>query len=120
MTQRADALPASYKFDDYIVDSILGAGSFGVTYRAHDPLLDSWVAIKEYFPVEFAERHSDGIQVKANRQGLAQTNKSQESNGSVWWYHHIDRILAHGAEQARAITAPILKRTYEIIGMVGA
>ncbi|THH37445.1 tryptophan--tRNA ligase [Aliishimia ponticola] len=30
----------------------------------------------------------------------------------------IDRILAHGAEQARAITAPILARTYEIIGMV--
>jgi len=31
----------------------------------------------------------------------------------------IDRILAKGAEQAREITAPILKRTYEIIGMVG-
>ena len=32
----------------------------------------------------------------------------------------IDRILARGAEQAREITAPILKRTYEIVGMVGA
>ncbi|ARE39778.1 Tryptophanyl-tRNA synthetase [Rhodovulum sp. P5] len=32
----------------------------------------------------------------------------------------IDRILAHGAEQANAIAAPILKRTYEIVGMVGA
>jgi tryptophanyl-tRNA synthetase len=31
----------------------------------------------------------------------------------------IDRILAQGAEQAREITAPILKRTYEIVGMVG-
>ena len=30
----------------------------------------------------------------------------------------IDRILSQGAEQARAITAPILARTYEIIGMV--
>jgi tryptophanyl-tRNA synthetase len=30
----------------------------------------------------------------------------------------IDRLLAHGAEQARGITEPILKRTYEIIGMV--
>ncbi len=30
----------------------------------------------------------------------------------------IDRILARGAERARAITAPILKQTYEIIGMV--
>lgn len=30
----------------------------------------------------------------------------------------IDRILAQGAEQAREITAPILKRTYDLIGMV--
>ena len=32
----------------------------------------------------------------------------------------IDKILAKGAEQARAITSPILKKTYEIIGMVGS
>ncbi|MEQ9694284.1 tryptophan--tRNA ligase [Shimia sp. SDUM112013] len=32
----------------------------------------------------------------------------------------IDRILSHGAEQARALAAPILKKTYEIVGMVGA
>jgi tryptophanyl-tRNA synthetase len=31
----------------------------------------------------------------------------------------IDRLLAQGAEQAREITAPILKKTYEIVGMVG-
>jgi tryptophanyl-tRNA synthetase len=31
----------------------------------------------------------------------------------------IDRILARGAERARAIAAPILKRTYEIVGLVG-
>ena len=30
----------------------------------------------------------------------------------------IDRILARGAEQARAIAAPILAKTYEIVGMV--
>ncbi len=32
----------------------------------------------------------------------------------------IDRILANGAERARAIAAPILKETYKIVGMVGA
>ncbi len=31
----------------------------------------------------------------------------------------IDRLLAEGAAQAREITAPILKKTYEIVGMVG-
>jgi len=30
----------------------------------------------------------------------------------------IDRILSRGAERARAITAPILRRTYDIVGMV--
>ncbi|WP_209834640.1 tryptophan--tRNA ligase [Ruegeria sp. HKCCE3926] len=32
----------------------------------------------------------------------------------------IDRILARGAERAREIAAPILQKTYEIVGMVGA
>lgn len=32
----------------------------------------------------------------------------------------IDRILAHGAERARQIAAPILQKTYEIVGMVGS
>jgi tryptophanyl-tRNA synthetase len=32
----------------------------------------------------------------------------------------IDAILADGAARARAIAAPILKRSYEIVGMVGA
>jgi tryptophanyl-tRNA synthetase len=31
----------------------------------------------------------------------------------------IDRLLAKGALQAREITAPVLKKTYEIVGMVG-
>jgi tryptophanyl-tRNA synthetase len=30
----------------------------------------------------------------------------------------IDRILGRGAERARAIASPILKKTYEIIGMI--
>ena len=32
----------------------------------------------------------------------------------------IDRILAAGADRARAIAGPILKKTYQIMGMVGA
>ncbi len=32
----------------------------------------------------------------------------------------IDRILARGAERAREITEPVVRRTYEIVGMVGA
>ena len=32
----------------------------------------------------------------------------------------IDRILGHGARQARALAAPILQKTYDIVGMISA
>ena len=32
----------------------------------------------------------------------------------------IDKILARGAERARGLASPILKKTYEIVGMVGS
>jgi tryptophanyl-tRNA synthetase len=32
----------------------------------------------------------------------------------------IDRILGRGAERAREIAAPILRDTYDIVGMVGS
>lgn len=42
--------------DEYRIDGILGSGGFGITYRAHDIKLDVDVAIKEYFPRDFASR----------------------------------------------------------------
>jgi serine/threonine protein kinase len=52
-----DALPiGTLLADEYRIDGILGAGGFGITYRAHDVKLDIDVAIKEYFPRDFASR----------------------------------------------------------------
>jgi tryptophanyl-tRNA synthetase len=45
---------------------------------------------------------------------------SSEMNRLMSDKAEIDRILANGAGRARAIAAPILKQTYEIIGIVGA
>ena len=50
------ALPPGTRFEEYRLDSVLGSGGFGITYRAYDAHLDMFVAIKEYLPAEFAAR----------------------------------------------------------------
>ena len=50
------ALPPGTRFEEYRLDAVLGAGGFGITYRAYDAHLDTFVAIKEYLPGEFAAR----------------------------------------------------------------
>ena len=50
------ALPPGTRFEEYRLDAVLGAGGFGITYRAYDAHLDMFVAIKEYLPGEFAAR----------------------------------------------------------------
>lgn len=69
--RRTNALPSGYVLEEYRIDAILGAGGFGVTYKAMDTHLNTWVAIKEYFPVEWSFRDADGVAVHANTQGLA-------------------------------------------------
>jgi serine/threonine protein kinase len=54
------ALPLGTRLGDYRLDAIIGHGGFGITYRAFDTQLTKFVAIKEYFPVEFAVRRPDG------------------------------------------------------------
>ena len=51
-----NALPPGTRFEEYRLDSVLGSGGFGITYRAYDANLEKFVAIKEYLPNEFATR----------------------------------------------------------------
>jgi serine/threonine protein kinase len=53
---RSNALPATYRLGEYVIENVLGHGGFGITYLARDTKLSSQVAIKEYFPQAFALR----------------------------------------------------------------
>lgn len=44
--------------DQYEVKEVVGEGGFGITYRAFDKYLKINVAIKEYFPAQFASRNT--------------------------------------------------------------
>ena len=53
-------LPTGTQIADYRIEDVLGDGGFGITYRAHDVLLENDVALKEYFPLNIAVRREDG------------------------------------------------------------
>lgn len=64
----------------YIVGRVLGHGGFAVTYLGYDRHLGTRVAIKEYFPAEFATRSPDGQTVlpyAGEKQTLFQLGKEK-------------------------------------------
>lgn len=70
MMQQTNALPVGAILEEYRIESVLGTGGFGITYKAWDGNLESWVAIKEYFPSEWSYRDHDGLTVRANAPGM--------------------------------------------------
>ena len=50
------ALPVGFALHEYTIEAMLGAGGFGITYRARDNNLHAEVAIKEYLPNHLAVR----------------------------------------------------------------
>ena len=52
------SLPDNFELHEFKLERVLGQGGFGITYLALDMNLMQHVAIKEYFPREFANRDS--------------------------------------------------------------
>ena len=60
-----NSLPVGTVLDNrYKIESILGEGGFGITYKAHDTQLDYTVVIKEFLPQECAARAGDSVSVQ--------------------------------------------------------
>ena len=58
MAKNSRSLPLGQEIRGFRIEKVLGAGGFGITYLAHDVKLNRKVAIKEYYPRDWAERDS--------------------------------------------------------------
>jgi serine/threonine protein kinase len=76
--------------DQYVVGKVLGAGGFGITYLGWDVHLERRVAIKEYFPREFAARARDTRSVRVRTQ-----------NHGEWYAWGMDRFLSEARMLAK-------------------
>src|SRR5262249_27744660 len=54
------ALPNRTVIAGYRIEGVLGAGGFGITYKAFNPITRHTVAIKEFFPAAIAASRGDG------------------------------------------------------------
>ena len=69
------ALPVGTELaGDYRIQKVLGAGGFGITYLAEETPLNRGVAIKEYFPSDFAAREGTTL-VRSKSRGLEEDYK---------------------------------------------
>ena len=63
-----NVLPAGYRLNEYIIESTLGHGGFGIVYLARDEQLYRQVAIKEFMPGALASRRNGfSVVVKSER-----------------------------------------------------
>lgn len=58
--EQVNALPLATKLQEYRIEQVLGAGTFGITYRGTDTHLDMPVAIKEFLPAHLVHRNGEG------------------------------------------------------------
>ncbi|MDG4597382.1 MAG: bifunctional serine/threonine-protein kinase/formylglycine-generating enzyme family protein [Candidatus Contendobacter sp.] len=84
MNKKSNTLPVGYRLHQYRVEAVLGAGGFGITYKAVHEALQTRAAIKEYFPVEWSYRDRDDVNVLANTQGALPTSEAGEDACYTW------------------------------------
>ena len=84
MIKKSNTLPMGYRLHQYRIESVLGAGGFGITYKAVHEALLTRAAIKEYFPVEWSYRDRDEVNVLSNTQGGQPTSEAGEDACYTW------------------------------------
>ncbi|MCP5424740.1 MAG: serine/threonine protein kinase [Gammaproteobacteria bacterium] len=84
MVQTSDVLRIGSSLEEYVIEAVLGAGAFGITYKALDTHLNTPVAIKEYFPTGWSYRDADGLAVHPNSRGRAALDDDVTAADYFW------------------------------------
>ena len=65
------ALRSGLAIRQYVIEEVIGAGGFGITYRArHERLTSKVFALKEFFPRQFAVRNGTHVVSTPDGQGI--------------------------------------------------
>ena len=109
-----DFLAAGTRLEEFEIEGKLGSGGFGVTYRAHDHLLDRRVAIKEYLPRDWGMRGPDGIvgplsatHAKDYQRGLKRFLKEARALARLRRHAHI--LQVHRVFEARGTAYMVME-----------
>lgn len=70
--------PGTILNERYTIGEIAGMGGFGIVYKAYDPVLDTVVAIKEYFVTRLATRAEGLRNVIINKKSIEEYNYRKE------------------------------------------
>lgn len=88
----------SFLREKYLMGRVLGEGGFGITYIGYDINLDAQVAIKEFFPRNYASRaRGTGAQVIPN-----------EGDAEVFFIKHRDKFLDEAKRLAKFRNTPAI------------
>ena len=93
-------LELGQNLEDFTIVKVLGAGGFGITYQGIDRTLQRNVAIKEYFPQQFAERRNNHTIV---------SRPGDENSSTFQW--GLDRFLTEARTLAK-IDHPNVVKVY--------
>lgn len=93
--------PGTVLNDRYIIGTVVGAGGFGVVYRAWDSTLEKMVAVKEYYPTTLVSR------VPGEKQVYIYAKKRESE-----YYIGMERFLEEARNMARFSSHPHIVNVY--------